>query len=632
MFKDIISLFINHYLLLATFLGLSSLACAIGYGVFLRATNQKLNLSNTWLQTELNEANHALAKRGTAFLEEELSLVRATMESRRDGIIVLNEHNKIIDYNSSAIKLLNLDEALLQNGQMHEVIKTISSDIINVSAFKEVYDESLKDKREDYHIEMQFPNDKIIEFYSYSKRYKGKYIGKVLQFRDLTKIKLNESKLMKRVNLDSLTQLPNRELLIEMATQSIRSAVKNRLFLAILTLDIDKFNRINDHIGQVMADKLLQSLAQRLQENAEGNFVARISANTFSIIYMSGKHVNDVADFAKNTLELLNEPYYIEGHKVLAPASMGIAIHPKDGDEADVLLKNADIAMRRAKNKGGSTSEFFTDALNKKYRERLMIDNHLRNALKLNEFSLLYHPILNAAEKKIIGVEVLLRWYHPILGDISPAVFVPVAEQNGMIADIGYWILHTGLEQLKKWHALGYDYFISFNLSKKQFIDPAFIEKLQVIIAETDVNPKYIAIEITEQTIMENVQEKIFMLNTLKKIGVQIIVDDFGTGYSCLNILNELPIDRIKIDSTFVDGIPNKADSKKMINCISTLAELFNFGLIAEGVTNEKQEKFLLDLHCTEMQGFHYYKPLSAELMTREAFANAKAVSECISD
>ena len=495
------------------------------------------------LDQSLKEANYTIEQRGTQALEEELSLVHATMESRKDGILILSQNNKIIDYNKAVITLLELGENLIKAGEVNEVIKALSLELTNPIALKNTYDDGLRVRTEEHHTEVEFKNGKILEFYIYPQRMNGKYIGQILQFRDLTKIKSNETKLFKQVHLDNLTQLPSRNLFMERVLQSMQSSRRNRTLMAIIIFDIDKFKLINDRLGNVGGDKVLQALSANLQNLiSAGDTLARLSADKFAVCYTSGNNANDIADFAKKCLEKFDEPYSIDGHSIKAPVSIGIALYPKDGDEPETLQKNADIAMRRAKDQGGDSSQFFTDELNKNYRERLMIESHLQNALKLNEFSLLYHPIIDIKEKKILGVEALLRWYHPIIGDVSPAVFVPIAEQNGMIIDIGYWILRTGCEQIKKWQQNGSDCYLSFNISSKQFGDPMFVEELKKILQDTGLSANHIAIEITEEMIMDNVNEKVFVLKALKKLGITLIIDDFGTGYSCLSVLNSLPI------------------------------------------------------------------------------------------
>lgn len=577
-----------------------------------------MNAKSSELNIDLTKARDIIENRGTKALEEKLSLLHATMQSRKDGIIVLNHNNAIVDYNKSAIKLLKLQEEDLVNTDISNLINKVCKQTLFPVILKNTYDESTRDHDDEHHAEIQFKDKSIVEFYAYPQHHEGKYIGRILQFRDLTKIKLNEHTLIKKINHDSLTQLPGQELLTEILNQTITNARRNRLPLSVLICDIDKFKNINDHLGQTIGDKVLQAVAERLQTSvASGCTVARLSANKFAIIYCAGKNENDITYFTKNCLENMDIPYVIEGNSVNAPISIGIANYPKDGDDATTLLKNADIAMHRAKKQGGATSQFFTDELNKKHKERLMVENHLRNALKLNEFKLQYHPIMDVTEKRIVGVEVLLRWHHPILGDASPATFVPIAEQNGMILPIGYWILETGAEQIKKWQALGMDCYLSFNISSKQFNDPKFIDELKSILLKTKLAPNHIAIEITERMLMDNIDDKISTLTTLKRFGITIIVDDFGTGFSCLGVLNTLPIDILKIDNSFVEGI-GKPESEKMIACICALAAHYNFGLIAEGVTSDKQEKFLLELNCTRMQGYRYHKPLSAEAITRE--------------
>ncbi|WP_432822486.1 sensor domain-containing protein [Trichloromonas sp.] len=453
----------------------------------------------------------------------------------------------------------------------------------------------------------------------------GAIISSLAVLIDVTERKRAEDKVHRLAYYDTLTGLPNRTLFQDRLSRELMRAQRENSTLEVMFLDLDQFKGINDTLGHGAGDALLQSVAGRLQKCLRDvDTVARFGGDEFVILLAGLDDEQDPSIFARRILDAIASPVTIDEKELFTTASIGIAVYPTDGTDAETMLRKADIAMYEAKELGRNTYQFFSAELNSKTLERLQLETSLRQALARNELFLSYQPQLDLNSGEIIGIEALLRWCHPEKGLVPPEYFIPVAEETGMIIPIGEFVLRTACAQAKSWQTLGLPPTrIAVNVSARQFKQHDFVDRVETILNETGLQPDLLELELTESTVMENVQSTIMTLTDLKIRGVRLAIDDFGTGHSSLVYLKHFPIDRIKIAQEFVRDIPKDPDNEAIIGAIIAMAESLNLKVIAEGVESKEQLSFLHNRRCNEMQGFYFARPLTpdhlADLLTRKA-------------
>jgi diguanylate cyclase (GGDEF)-like protein len=379
-----------------------------------------------------------------------------------------------------------------------------------------------------------------------------------------------------------------------------------------MLLDLDRFKEVNDTLGHDMGDKLLVEAADRLTSKLrESDTVARIGGDEFVAVLPEISHPNNAAHVAQKFVKTLASPFHLDGHELYISASIGIAMFPGDGTEPDSLVKNSDTAMYHAKAQGKNNFKFFTEDINKSTVERFLLENRFRQALDKLEFHLNYQPKISMATGKITGMEALLRWYHPDQGNVKPGLFIPLAEETGLVVPLGAWALREACRQNKEWQDMGLRPLkVSVNLSPRQFREKALIGQIREVLDETDLDPKYLMIEITESTIIERMDDTLKTLKALRDMGLGVSIDDFGTGYSSLNYLHRFPLDELKIDGSFIANLSNK-ENRKVVNAIITLAKGLNHTVVAEGVETEEHLEYLRSNDCDEVQGYLFSKPLN---------------------
>jgi len=423
-----------------------------------------------------------------------------------------------------------------------------------------------------------------------------------------------ENKLFHQAHYDALTILPNRYLFQDRLEQAIERARRNNLNVAVLFVDLDRFKNINDSLGHTIGDELLIEVSKVLLRCARSyDSVARFGGDEFTIV------ISDVNDeevylqsekLARRITETISQPINIKDHKFNITSSIGIAIFPDDADNINDLLKNADTAMYEAKNISVGNYQYYRKQQNEETLARLQLENDLRGALENDQLELYYQPKVNIFEHKIYSVESLIRWHHPELGMVSPATFIPIAEEIGLITEIGYWIMRTACRQCKLWHDNNIRLNVAINLSVDQFKQADLYERVVEILDETDVNVKAIDFEITESVTMDSVDNTIDILNKFRDLGLGICIDDFGTGFSSMAYLQKLPINKLKVDKSFIDNVHLDTDSASIVRAIVGLAHSLSLSVIAEGVEIEAQYDFLKTINCDEIQGFFFSKPL----------------------
>lgn len=430
--------------------------------------------------------------------------------------------------------------------------------------------------------------------------------------RDITERQRYEETIRHQAFHDALTGLPNRMLFKDRLTLEIAHAKRNKQMLAVLFLDLDRFKLVNDTLGHGLGDQLLKIIAMRLVGYVrEDDTVARLGGDEFTVLLPEILQAENAVKVARKILQAVREPVHIDVHELYISTSIGIALYPSDGEDAESLLKNADTAMYRAKENGKNNYQLYTPAMNAKAFERLAIENGLRRALDRNEFVVYYQPKVNINTGKIIGMEALVRWQVPERGLIPPGDFIPLAEDTGLIVPIGEWVLHTACAQNKAWQDAGYPPLrVAVNLSARQFQLQNLVEVVSRVLKETGLEPCWLELEITESVAMQNAEYTVKMLYELKDMGIQLAIDDFGTGYSSLNYLKRFPISKLKIDKSFVSEIGTDQDNEAIASTVIVLGQSLKLGVVAEGVETEEQYDFLKQHHCDEMQGYLFGKPV----------------------
>ncbi|MFZ5877352.1 MAG: EAL domain-containing response regulator [Nitrospirota bacterium] len=433
--------------------------------------------------------------------------------------------------------------------------------------------------------------------------------------RDVTERKLAEERMHYLAHFDALTGLPNRVLFQDRLTQNAINAARHDRIVGVMFIDLDRFKTINDTLGHTVGDVFLKAVADRLASCVRGgDTVARLGGDEFAIILADMAQPDDAASLARKILGEFSRPFSTGPHELVVTSSIGITLYPTDDDCVDHLLRNADAAMYRAKELGRNTYQFYTAEMNVKAVERLDVEMHLRRALERDEFVLHYQPQIDLSTRRILGVEALIRWVRPDRGMISPAEFIPVAEDAGLIGPIGEWVLRTACRQARAWEAADIAPLrLAVNVSAIQFRRPDFVATLDRILSESGLSPTRLELEITESLLMGHDSAVLGRLATLHDMGMTFSIDDFGTGYSSLGYLKRFPIDVLKIDRSFVGNAVADADQETIAAAIVSLAHSLKLRVVAEGVETEDQSTFLRSLGCDVAQGYLYSRPLPAD-------------------
>lgn len=550
--------------------------------------------------------------------EQLLKRFELILSAAGEGIIELDVNDKITYVNHAALHLLERTELSLIGTPF---ISLFAKDELKSSELEIIKKSSLYQKNNLYHKDDArfIKADQSILPVEYSinalKNDKDELVGSVVVFSDITLRKTVEEQLTNLALYDHLTKLPNRLLFEKNINQAIARARRYQKLMALLFLDLDHFKNINDNMGHDMGDLLLKGVAERLvQCIREADSVARLGGDEFAIILDKIIKPQDAVLVADKIIEALAPPFHLNEHEIFVSTSIGIAIFPDAGNNSIDLTKNADIAMYEAKSLGRNSYQIFNSHMSSQISHHLDVIQHLRYAIEKNEFRLCYQPKLHLHDLKLAGFEVLLRWSHPLLGELPPSEFITIAEDTGQINTLGAWVIHESCKTAKTWEkALGVCIPIAVNIASAQLLSPSLIEVISTALNEYDIKPEQLELEITETSFMSNAASAAEILEALHSLGVKIAIDDFGTGYSSLTYLKRLPVDYLKIDKNFIHDIISKANDAAIVRAVIALAHSLSLKVIAEGVETQAQLDFLKQHHCDQVQGFFFSQPLAEE-------------------
>lgn len=441
----------------------------------------------------------------------------------------------------------------------------------------------------------------------------GDIVGLYGMAKNLTELKIIENKLTELSYYDHLTGLPNKTKFTEQLNILIKRSRKNQQKLALLSIDIDRFKIINESIGHYFGDRILKQLSEKIEKKIPPeSYLGNFGGDNFTLILSQSVNVDEVMKIAQSILAAIAEPIQFNQQEFYVTASVGVSLFPDDGNDRYHLLKNADIALNSSKQLGGNRITFFSDEMNQHIIQRVEMEGYLRKAIKHKQFSLHYQPLIDLESGKIFGSEALIRWNHPKLGLVTPSRFIPLAEETGLINEIGKWVLNTACSQNKQWQRLGLgDLVISVNVAAYQFQQPEFLSIVEEALLRSGLEAKYLTLELTESTMLQNIEYSIEVMNSLRKMGVKVSIDDFGTGYSSLSYLKDLPINTLKIDRSFINNLKVDTSDIAIVKAIITMGHGLRVKVLAEGVETREQIELLKQLKCHYAQGYYIQKPLN---------------------
>jgi diguanylate cyclase (GGDEF)-like protein/PAS domain S-box-containing protein len=547
--------------------------------------------------------------------QAQLRLASHVYDHSGEAIMVTDSENKIISVNPAFTRMTGyeLDEVFgkdprfLSSGRTSEKEYEIMWKDIHEKSF---WQGEMWDRHKDGQV---YPKLLIISVVRNQQDNIDYYIG---SFTDISEQKVVEERIQYIAHHDPLTQLPNRLYLQITLQQFLTMTHRNHEQIALMFIDLDRFKIINDTLGHHIGDGLLIEIANRLKATVrDSDVVARLGGDEFVIALMGKNIAYLTAIISEKILHDLSQTCVIENNSLHTTPSIGVAIYPQDGDCPESLMKNADSAMYHAKSLGRNNVQYFSEMTQKDNSELLSLEHDLYEAVENEQFHLHYQPQIDSATGKIVGVEALLRWNHPTLGSVSPDKFIPLAEETGLILKLGEWVLNTACRQLREWKKLGISVRMAVNLSMHQLRSPKLVSLVSRILAENELEHGDLELEITESVAMNEPDKVIELLNQLRAIGVELAIDDFGTGYSSLAYLKLLPIQRLKIDKSFVDDIENDGNDAAICNACIALAHALGIEVVAEGVETQGQFNFIVTSRSQIIQGFFFHKPMLAEDM-----------------
>ncbi len=574
-------------------------------------------LTHKWAMSKELDLNmkelEGVVRNRTKELQKTLSIATATLESSQDGLLVLDNHGNILNYNQRFIRMWRIPESLVKRmtqKTLHDYLQETAKAYFLANDFPE--------SKIGQSLEIEWDNGRTFTASFFSFMVDNIPQGILISVKDDTQRKLFEKELTYEATHDYLTGLPNRFLFVDRLKQALIIAERNSRGVGIIYIDLDRFKYINDTLGHAIGDGLLQGVAAHIRSIIrDSDTLCRLGGDEFVIVINDVENEEDLLRFVQRLQKNLSEIFYIDRHEIQIGASMGVSCYPEHGLEEDILLTHADTALYHAKENGRGTYCIYSPGMSDKNTKQLEMERQLKYALERNEFKLLYQPIVDAKTQKIIGVETLIRWHNEMLGSVSPADFISVAEKSGYIIEIGKWIIESVKHQLLEWESLEVDIYIAVNVSGIQLKSPDFLSHFCKEIPTGKIDLTKIEIELTESILLEQSQNILDTLNELRMMGVRISLDDFGTGYSSLTYLRRFPVDKIKIERAFITNIQNEKDSQAIVSAIIAMAHKLDLKTVAEGIECQETVDILTEMSCDFFQGYLFSQPVDGDKITK---------------
>ncbi len=578
------------------------------------------------VSVELSQRNESLreeiAKQEKAQqqLDESLSTLNATFDATGEALVVFDLRGRIVKFNQLAKVLFKFPNiSAISNKTLPFIsLKSLYRQLEDPSEFANNFKAIKFDPEQDIFGQAKMVSGKVYEFHSSPQKQEGKTVGRVWCFRDVSELKESAATIRRQAYYDSLTGLPNRILLDDRLKHAIQYAGRFDSKIAVLFIDLDDFKKVNDNAGHYAGDLVLKDVTSRIQESIrEVDTLARLGGDEFVLLLESIQDSDIVHTICERIITSLAKPFSVSDNNYFISSSIGISVYPKDGRDQEELMRKADMAMYQSKALGKSTYQFFDDSLEVNSQFHLQLENQLRVAIQKSQFQLFYQPKVCLKNNKVRALEALIRWFDEDGKFVSPADFIPLAEQTGLIDKIGEWVLDQTCKQLAQWREQGLSLLpVSINVSPVEFNSPALVSRFETTLQKYDIPPETIEIEITESIFFEDIDKMCERLNKIRALGISVAVDDFGTGFSSLQYLHQLPIDVLKIDRSFIMDLENQAHNAAIADTIITLARNLNLKVVAEGVETTGAIEFLAKRECDLAQGFYFYKPMPVTDMT----------------
>lgn len=555
-----------------------------------------------------------------------------TEDLERNNTIYKNLFNKIDDLICSIDTqevVLTINDTTLNQFSItrDQIIGKKLSDVLSEEYYLKITkysQQAFKGKEQFFNLRMQVNEDLYHEYIIQQIPYveNGKVVKVFSIAKNITLLKEYEEEIVNLSQLDFNTGLPNKSTFIHLLNEKVELAKNKNSKLALLVVDMDSFKKINDHLGYIAGDAIIRQIARRIETSITSHyFLSRFNEDKFFLFTTKDIEEEQINKVASTILKDISQPIYYKGNEIYLTASIGVSLFPNDGNNSVYLIKNAEIAVDIAKFNGGNKTVFFSTQANKKYVERLEIEDELQMALSKEEFQIHYQPLIDMKTMQVISAEALLRWNNKKLGMVMPSQFIPIAERTGMINSIGKWVLYEACKQTKAWQLAGVDHMgISVNVSAIQFKQPSFIYHVESILEETGLDPKFLTLELTESTALEDINYSIESIKKLQQLGIRMAIDDFGTGYSSLSYLKNLPIDILKLDRSFIVELDRDTSDHAIVQAIIMITKGLKIKVLAEGVETKHQLELLNELNCDFAQGYYISRPVPKEEFSNKFF------------